>query len=90
MRRSKNWDRYTEEESAKNFRALGLIPPGAALSVASQAEPQIRLAYRVEVNNPDGKPKSDTAWVDADSMAVAFIKLSGSSLREPLTLLSSR
>lgn len=35
----------------------------------------MRLAYRVEVHDPDGKPKSDTGWVDADSMTVAFIRL---------------
>ena len=76
LRRSNNWDRHTEEESAKNLRASGLIPPGGPLGAASQAEPlQIRLAYRVEVHDPDSKPKSDTSWVDADSMTVAFIRI---------------
>ena len=75
LRRSKQWDAITEEASAENFRALGLVPPGDPLGVASSAEPRLRLAYRVEVHDTEGKSKSDTGWVDADSMTVAFIKI---------------
>ena len=79
LQRSKNWDLYTDRESAKNLIKLGLLSslpqnPGGRTSVPAVA-PQLRLAYRVEVKDPDGAPKSDTGWVQADSMTIAFIKI---------------